>query len=234
MFHRWLDLLFLHIAVPPEQLQRLIPPCLTVDTYPDASGKPMGWLGLVAFRMRAIRPRGLPPIPFLSAFPETNVRTYVHRDGAEPGVWFFSLDARPKLACRIARWWYREPYTQAEMYCRRDGDRITYRTKRLEGASAQCELVCQAGDWLGPSQPGSLEYFLTERYQLYTGSRSHIWKARVSHPPYRLREAEILACRNEMFEPLGFQPKTWDHVCFCDGVDTEVFRLQHIYLGSTT
>lgn len=228
MHHRWLDLLFLHIAVPAERLQRLIPPCLTIDTFPSATGEPMGWLGLVAFRMKSIRLRGLPSIPLLSSFAETNVRTYVHRDGLAPGVWFFSLDAHPLLACRIARWWYREPYTQAEMYCRRDGDRVTYKTHRLEGADAECELVCQIGNGIGPTRPGTLEYFLTERYQLYTGSRDQIWTARVSHEPYRLRHVELLKSCNEMFQPLGIEPEPWEHACFCDGVETEVFKLRRV------
>ena len=29
----------------------------------------------------------------MTNFHETNVRTYVHLDGRDPGVWFFSLDA---------------------------------------------------------------------------------------------------------------------------------------------
>mgnify|MGYP000312409604 CR=1 FL=1 len=226
MYHHWRDLLFLHFPVPPQLLQRLVPPSLTIDTFPDASGREMGWIGVVAFRMFGIRPRGLPPMPVMSAFPETNVRTYVHRDGMEPGVWFLSMDASPKLACRIARAWYKEPYTFAEMYCRRDGERITYRHRRLEGIGVQSEITCQAGDSMPASVPGTLQHFLTERYQLYTGDRARLWKARVWHEPYPLREVEILHCAMDLLKPFGIDQQPWVHACLSDGVDTEIFRLE--------
>src|SRR5262249_16849121 len=40
---------------------------------------------------------------------------YVHYQGRDPGVWFFSLDAANALAVRIARAWYRLPYYFARM-----------------------------------------------------------------------------------------------------------------------
>src|SRR5688572_22302207 len=80
MYHKWRDLLFLHFPIEPSVVQEMLPPGLTVDTFPDATGREMAWIGIVAFRMFGIRARGLPPMPMLNAFPETNVRTYVHRE----------------------------------------------------------------------------------------------------------------------------------------------------------
>ena len=88
MRHRWAHLLFLHWAVPPEQLRPLLPPGLDLDTFEGRA-----YVGLVPFTMTGVRPVLLPPLPLLSSFHETNVRTYVHRRGRDPGVWFFSLDA---------------------------------------------------------------------------------------------------------------------------------------------
>ena len=51
----------------------------------------MGWIGVVPFRMTNVAPRGVPSLPWISAFPEQNVRTYVRVDH-RPGVFFFSLD----------------------------------------------------------------------------------------------------------------------------------------------
>ena len=42
--------------------------------------------------MTNVAPRGVPSLPWISEFPEVNVRTYV-RVGDRPGVYFFSLDA---------------------------------------------------------------------------------------------------------------------------------------------
>src|SRR5579862_5442485 len=98
MFQSWRDLLFLHFSLPVSEIQTLLPVGLEVDTFPNSEGIDRAWVGLVPFRMEGIRPRRLPALPWISAFPETNVRTYVHQGGRRPGVWFFSLDAARWLA----------------------------------------------------------------------------------------------------------------------------------------
>jgi uncharacterized protein len=226
MYHHWRDLLFMHYPVDPEVLRPMIPPDLTLDTFPDASGKEMAWVGIVAFRMFGIRPKWMPPFPLLSAFPETNVRTYVHRKGEDPGVWFFSLDARPKLACWLARVWYREPYFHARMHWSREGNQVEYRSRRREGLEAWNDIQVELGDRLPPSLPGTLEYFLCERYRLYTAHRGQVLTARVWHEPYKLRAATLKKCELHMVEPLGLEQRPIEHICFCDGVDTEIFRIR--------
>jgi uncharacterized protein YqjF (DUF2071 family) len=89
----WLELLFLHWSVPTEALRPLVPPRLQIDTYEGQA-----YLGLVPFTMTGVRPLWFPAVPGLSSFHEVNVRTYVHQDGCEPGVWFLSLDASNLLA----------------------------------------------------------------------------------------------------------------------------------------
>src|SRR5260221_10378586 len=86
MRHRWAELLFLHWIVPQEQLRQVLPPGLELDTFEGNA-----YIGLIPFTMTGIRPTWTPAFPPLSAFHETNVRTYVHRNGKNPGVWFFSL-----------------------------------------------------------------------------------------------------------------------------------------------
>ena len=58
------------------------------------------------FHMSGVRARGLPALPWLSRFPELNVRTYVLFDD-KPGVFFFSLDAANLSAVWAARAFYR-------------------------------------------------------------------------------------------------------------------------------
>src|SRR6478672_7239392 len=67
------------------------------------------WVGLVPFEMQ-VRPPRVAPVPWLSNFPETNVRTYVRAPDGTTGVWFLSLDAARASAVVTARTTYRLPY----------------------------------------------------------------------------------------------------------------------------
>src|SRR4051794_36864353 len=87
MRQNWHHLLFLHWALPPDQVRALVPESLDLDLYEGQA-----YVGLVPFTMTGVRPVWSPPIAPISNFHETNVRTYVHVEGRNPGVWFFSLD----------------------------------------------------------------------------------------------------------------------------------------------
>ena len=131
MFQRWFHLLFLHWPVEPESIQSTLPPGLQVDTF---AGK--GWIGIVPFFMRGVRPAGLPSIVGLSNFLELNLRTYVlDRDG-RPGIWFYSLDANQPLAVWIARLCFALPYQHAAMRTDIDGGEIAYSSVRLGSTEA--------------------------------------------------------------------------------------------------
>jgi uncharacterized protein YqjF (DUF2071 family) len=111
MAQTWHDLLFAHWPVDTQRLRTLIPEPLEIDQFDGQA-----WLAVVPFRMSGIRLRWTPAVPWLSAFPELNVRTYV-KSGGRPGVWFFSLDAGNALALAIARAWFHLPYYRARMCC---------------------------------------------------------------------------------------------------------------------
>ncbi len=91
-------------------LRPLLPPGLELDLYEGRA-----YVGLTPFTMTGVRPAWLPPIPFVSRFHETNVRTYVHAGGRDPGVWFFSLDASGALAVLGARALLGLPYCYAQI-----------------------------------------------------------------------------------------------------------------------
>jgi uncharacterized protein YqjF (DUF2071 family) len=110
MRQRWDDLFFLHWEYSTVAIQARLPAGLTVDTF---EGK--AHLGVVGFRMNAVRPVGLPALPWLSYFNELNVRTYVRDAAGEPGVWFFSLDCDRYPAVAIARWGFGLPYEHAAL-----------------------------------------------------------------------------------------------------------------------
>src|SRR5687767_1945955 len=97
MTQTWHDLLFAHWPVDPEQLRSQVPPQFAIDLFEGEA-----WLGIVPFHMTNVAPRAVPAMPWVSEFPELNVRTYV-RVGDRPGVYFFSLDAGSSVAVLAAR-----------------------------------------------------------------------------------------------------------------------------------
>lgn len=198
---RWEDLLFAHWPVAPDHLRPLLPPGLVLDTFEGEA-----YLGVVPFRMRRVRPRGLPPLPWLSAFAETNVRTYVRRpDGTRPGVWFVSLDAANPLAVRIARRHFHLPYYDARMRCRCEGETVTYRTVRTHRGEPPVRLEGRyaPGGPVETARPGSLDHWLTERYCFYAHGRGRLLRGEVHHAPWPLQPASAELTANTLAEPLG-------------------------------
>src|SRR5229473_1431675 len=118
------ELLFVHKPIVPAVLRPLIPSVLSLDTFEGQA-----WVGIVPFRMSNVRPRGVPPVAGLSAFPELNLRTYVTVNGV-PGVYFFSLDAANRIAVTLARRLFHLPYFHAKMRCERVNGTIHYRSRR--------------------------------------------------------------------------------------------------------
>ncbi len=201
MTQRWNDLLFLHYEMAPEKLRALVPEVLTLDTYQQRA-----WVSITPFWMNHLRPPGVPSLPYISHFSEINVRTYVTFNG-KPGVYFFSLDASHLSAVWGARIFYRLPYWHAVMKVRgRGGPKIDYRTKRSHGPKP-AELRASYGP-AAPAfhaQPGSAEHFLTERYCLYTASRSRLYRADIHHLPWELQMAAVELELNTMAQTAGFE-----------------------------
>ena len=220
--------MFLHWEVPPEQVQATLPPGLTVDTFEGRA-----FIGLVPFTMQGIRPsRFLPPVPGVSAFHETNVRTYVLHEGGAPGVWFYSLDAANSLAVRAARWGWHLPYFRADMTLEVAGSQLDYRSTRRWPAPVPAALSLQArvGDRLGPAEPGSLRFFLAERYLLYAADpKGRVWRGAVHHAPYPLFSAEVGALEQGLVAAAGFTTEGEAlPPLYSPGVDVEVFPLAPI------
>jgi uncharacterized protein YqjF (DUF2071 family) len=200
MAQSWHDLLFAHCLVDAAVLRTLLPPQLQLDTFEGHA-----WLAVVPFRMTGVRLRGTPALPWLSAFPELNVRTYV-TFGEKPGVWFFSLDARNSLAVAIARAWFHLPYFRARMSCAEAESWIHYQSERRHRGAPAGLLKGRyrpVGEVFSP-QRGTLEYFLTERYCLYTtGGRGQIIRGEIHHSPWQLQMAEAEFTENTMAEAAG-------------------------------
>jgi uncharacterized protein YqjF (DUF2071 family) len=199
MKQTWHDLLFMHWPVAPELLRSLVPPELDLDLYAGQA-----YVAVAPFWMSGIRARFLPPMPGLNRFPELNVRTYVRYKGELPGVYFFSLDAASRPAVWSARAAYGLPYFYAQMSVTPAGENYEYASRRLQERNT--------AEFRGRYRPiapprrrsqGSLEYFLTERYCLYTTYRRRLVRAYIHHLPWRLQDAEAEVELNTMTQAAG-------------------------------
>ena len=204
MTQTWNDLLFAHWPVDRRMLQERLPAGLPVDVFDGQA-----WLGIVPFHITNLAPRGVPSIPFVSAFAELNVRTYVTLEG-KPGVYFFSLDAASALAVAGARTLFHLPYFTASMTVNVSGDTVQYSSSRdTTVASARFEGSYRPIGAVEPPVPGTLEHFLTERYCLYTidGSR-RVRRLQIHHPPWPLQRADAEIRVNTMADAAGVRLPT--------------------------
>jgi uncharacterized protein len=199
MGQSWLDLLFAHWAVPPDAIDRLLPWPLRAQVY-DGSA----WLGITPFVVSGLRLRGVPPLPWLSRFPELNVRTYVEVAG-RPGIYFFSLDAARRTAVFVARRTYRLPYFHARMSSKWLGTHLRYESVRVDGSGPAARF---RGEYRpsGGHTDDPLARWLTERYCLYVvDDRGRVLRGEIHHPPWPLQPAEGQLSASAMVVPLGLR-----------------------------
>lgn len=228
MLQSWRDLVFMHFPADPNAIQRTLPTGLEVDTWPDANGNPVAWIGLVCFFMENIRYPGLPAMPWLSAFPETNVRTYVHHRGERPGVWFYSLDAARMIGCEIGRTRFGLNYVHAWMSHLKSGSRVETQIRRIEQPHATLSLSADVGGVPQPTEPGSFEFWLAERYLLYANLNGTLVEGQVAHKPYTLCSARIERLESDLLEANNLTAGPLSHVAYSPGVDVEVFSVQRV------
>jgi uncharacterized protein YqjF (DUF2071 family) len=226
MGQSWLHLLFAHWPVAPEDLRPAVPAAVPIDTFEGSA-----WIGITPFEVVGARPRGLPPVPWLSRFPELNVRTYATIDG-RPGIWFLSLDAARAAAVHGARATYRLPYHHARMSVTRRGDRVAYRSESLSRQRPDATFDATYGPTGAAANPapGTLEHFLTERYTLYTVGAAHrLHSADIHHRPWPLQPADAEIRENTMTAPYGLNlPAVEPLLHYAAGQDVVVWPLRRL------
>jgi uncharacterized protein len=275
MAQTWHDLLFAHWPVPKAMLRPHIPPILEIDTFHDpnhhsverttagdaekSTGAAEGtaWLSIVPFRMKGVRPRHMPGLPWLSNFAELNVRTYVclpdiaapdanlsdtppaptSQERTKPGVFFFSLDAANPLAVEIARRVFHLPYFNARMQCQERAGHIHYhsvrhdrRTPQGEQMQGEFQAIYRPTGGIQPATPGTLEHWLAERYALYTtDAQGRLCRGEIHHLPWPLQTAEVEIQTNTLAESVGLTlPPDAPLVQFSRRLDVLIWPLQRV------
>jgi uncharacterized protein len=195
---QWTDVVFLHFAVRAEELGPLVPLRVEIDTFEGQA-----WLSFVFFRLK-LRLAGLPFIPVLSSLLEMNVRTYVRHRG-QAGICFLKMYADNRLAIHAARLLTPLCYEPATMLDRRRSEFQRH---------VECRPTGNRRDWLSldftmegraeEARPGSLEFWLLERYRLFVGGRDgRVVAADVEHTPWRASSIKRLTVNHGFDAALG-------------------------------
>lgn len=190
----WHDLTFVHWPVDPA----VVAPLLPRGTEPDLLDG-VAYAGLIAFRMvRLGFRRGL---PYLGTFCETNVRLYSVDNQGRRAVVFRSLDAERLLPVIGARVALRLPYRWARMRLHRDGDVISYTSRRRGAVRARSALSARIGALL--AAPSPLDDFLTARWGLHTRAWGRTLHLPNDHPRWPLHAATLLSVEDELVTAAG-------------------------------
>ncbi|MGN9843192.1 YqjF family protein [Nonomuraea sp. H19] len=200
MYHRWSQMTFLHWRYPAEVVRALVPDSLTVETFDGTA-----WVGLTPFLMDDARMPGIPALPWLSSFPETNCRTYVRDSRGRSGIWFLSLDAGRLAAAVGGRAGYWLPYFWSDMSVRTGSDSRQYRCRRRwpgpEGV--RCDVDVAVGTTLAEDERDELAHFLTARYCLFTMVAGRLAAAETEHPAWPLQHARLITLDQNVLQAAG-------------------------------
>jgi uncharacterized protein YqjF (DUF2071 family) len=227
MAQRWNNLAFLHWPVATDEVRARVPSVLELDLHANTA-----WLSITPFYLSDMRAHGTPAVPWLSEFPELNVRTYVTLDG-KPGVFFFSLDAGSVLAVNGARMLFDLPYQYATMSAHTEPNgAIAYQSSRGDGTGTVAEFDAVYAP-TGPVQlapPGSLDHWLSERYCLYAvDPRAHVYRMEIHHWQWPLQPMRIEVRRNTMATAAGLTlPPIPPRTSFARSLDVVIWNRERV------
>ena len=218
----WRDLTFMHWEVEVEKLTPHLPEGLDVDTF---EGK--AFIGVVPFVMKNVRPTWFFSTPFVSTFPEYNIRTYVRKDGI-PGVFFLTLEAQSLVTCSYAPRAYGLPYRYAKGSVKKRGKNVNWHSSRINGNLKLIGSTEITGN-LQQALPGSLEEFLFERYSLYTSKNGKIMRGYTHHKKWSFQRAKVAITDNSLTESFALGIKNLSSpelVHFSSGVNVRTYSIE--------
>lgn len=212
----WLDLTFLHWAVAPEVVRPLLPTGTRADVIDGRT-----YIGLIAFRMYRIGWMGLPGLPWLGTFPETNVRLYSVDDAGRRAVVFLSLDAARLLPVLTARVGFRIPYVWSRMSVRRRPDDVfEYQSRRHRPGKPSVRSYIRVKVGQRVREPSAAEHFMTARWGLHYAPLGRTLYLPNEHPRWPLYRADLLELRENLVAAAGLPEPAGppDSVLYSPGV----------------
>lgn len=182
----WANQLLLHWNASPAEIQSTLPEGLSVDPYYGAA-----YVGIGLFCMPEANGEEGGKRPSASGTQGLKVQTYVTDRAGVPGIWFYSLDCNSIKSALVMRFCLGLSFHPAEI-ATSNGTAMDFCSRRLE-----------TGNWshyryrpTGPERdapPASLEFFLLERYHLYSRRTpaSRLRRIQFEHVPCRFRDVDL-------------------------------------------
>jgi uncharacterized protein YqjF (DUF2071 family) len=177
-YQEWHKVLFAHWKVAAPSLIPLIPAGLTLDLFNGEA-----WVSLVAFTIKRLRPRFLPPFPPLSNFHEINMRTYVIRNG-KPGIYFLSIEAQKFGSALMVKLVTGLPYVHSKI--NRAEGYYTSKNKKLN-----FHLHAEYKPEHSTSDKSVLDRWLTDRFCLFHELSNNIYSHDIHHQDWPLEMVDI-------------------------------------------
>ena len=212
-YQSWRHVAFLHWRYEPEVIQAMLPSELAVDIVEGSA-----WVGLTPFLVEDFRVPGVPALPFLSRYPETNLRTYVRDAAGGDGLWFLSLDVDSLATASAGRLGLSLPYLPARMRVEAT-ETVLYESRRLDSGGAHHRIELRPGPALVDAL-ADRDALLIGRWRAYTRPAGQLVQIPVEHQPWPVHEATLLELEQSITDAAGL-PKP-DHepiVHYAPGVD---------------
>ena len=109
------------------------------------------------------------------------------------------------------------------MRIEREDRRVRYTSVRREGQRAISQVEVEVGDLIPAAAMSDLDHFLVSRWRLYSAGRRGLVVGRIDHPPWALREAELVDLRQDLLEAAGLpRPEGAPLVRYAAGVGVRI------------
>jgi uncharacterized protein len=211
----WRHVSFLHWRSDPDLVARVLPADLVPDVI-DGSA----WVTLTPFVVERFRLPGVPALPVLSQFPETNVRTYVHDRAGRDGLWFLSLDAQSIPIVLGANAALGVPYRAARMSVDQ-ADVVTYDSARRRG-NARHHIVVRP-DRAANDAMSERDAALVGRWRAYSRHLRRLLCIPVEHQPWPIHDATLVELDENLVRAAGLPAPAGDPVVhYSPGVDVRL------------
>jgi uncharacterized protein YqjF (DUF2071 family) len=212
---RWSRMTFLHWAYEPDVVAHLLPRGLVPDVFDGRA-----WVAVTPFVLQGMRLSLTPPLPGLSSFSETNVRTYVKGPDGRDGLFFISLEVASLATMIGARLGYGVPYRWAAMAVGEEDGTVVYTSRRRTGSPAGHRIVVRPGSPYHPGELGERDHWLTGRWRAWSCWAGRFVSIPVRHEPWPLWRAEVLTLEETLLADAGLPvPGAPPLVHYSPGVD---------------